>query len=1566
MQRKMRRERRCESGWEDANEQLPFCQVKRGGTEEERETERCEATGRTFSTVSNTCGPCENPYLVYKRLSCTSSLPYDAEGEVEGYAVFLGRKTFVSEQVTSEERKKKRFEGRRMREGGGGGGRRVDVSPCEAPCEWKSIGKAKTVCDAWEECKGFVDETGEGTTFLPIFEENALEVGVHGKKEGEGTKEGKKNVLYAKVCKGGRDPSSSCKTCKHPLVEGEKGTCICPAGLDPNECVDYKTEPSFSGVGRCEDRRKKPNKEGVCTFASPYSEGGACSDPYLDPESDCSACKFDLSLAFPSKEKKGGRWCVGRGGRTRTTRDARECLASCGVEEGCEAASYREGEGTCKTGPLVLCEDEEDDGYGSEHGSGNGDLYIKRGVPPVLMGDGRCGCDRIDATLAEDGKGVCLLNQKVKGGESVEVYEGPSSFEEARGVASQNGGRLAVVTDEAASKSLLSAMREAGIRTAYVGAERRRGGGKWRWSDGTPFEGEGRIPFEGAKMEMGGEEEREGEGDLALVAMDKGGGGEGEGEGGEGGGGGGGGIVFKAVKATKKLSFASTTGRERCESADLDPKTGCSSCLSSAFEYDKEGKRCVRRKGIHPSWKKASLPPFDSFPSSVPKEMEYMVRVQTRRKEEKREGPFLGQIPLDASLTREEVERRCATACSKTEGCEGFLIGKNEDLTIENDHTCVLLRTRAGMEGGGEPREGVSTYLMRYCSNPKKQFWGGGEPCSSFGGGRGGKTLFDENGVCRGRFRDKTHCSRFSACENGFEDATVEGNDGSCSPSSGCLPGVGGKDCEKAQFANTLYETTNDFHDATTCPPVVYSPFSGKDCECAAAEQGFHFDPFSGCKQPLPNNNIVCEEGWGGANCDVPSDACGPYGKVDPQSTKGNPSCSFPNGCPAHFDKEDCRRCEDGWGPAPSLASSSSPSKKEEACSIDTKSVCGSLPVLKIVTTRRKEEGDRRKEGEREREGEDEVYCDCRPKNESTLGHWAGRKCDVCEEGWGGENCDLDSSKCHNRGLPGKDGKVDSPNCEGCNGPGTCEDERGGKGEEWTNGHDHTCDDYEKKGWCKGGSVVKGFEWATGKGFKHPEKACCACGGGEKKKPSLLHFNTGPGATCGPNDCEEGWYGLRCDVPLSACDVTAGPRTFRLAPTLADSLSEATPSDPRCDCSNGGQNTGLTYVNGKCVCKEGFVLDSSSPTPNCVSASASCGGNGILTKEGYCWVQLDGEISKERCALIKKKVGTGNWFLDDDWGGKLGVTTLSECEKRGYVDWCGDEKTLKAKYTLGSKTSPNEYVRQECVCGEGYDGDKCEDCAPGYHKFDGVHCKSIKDHCRGRATKVDATGKCICDPPFKGPLCEDCNTEGGFVGVGGVCYDEEINCGSNANLDPSGKCVCVAKGDDFWTGDTSFLKREGDTYVSDTGKRSTLIKEATRKVCQYHNIPPGQPGETCSGDGTMDEEGGCVCNTKGGHPVAAGSSCQFLTSTYCGPEDLGSKIKLEKRSDGSEVPVGCDCDESITGKRIREDSWFFVGPKQQLSGCIYHMGDCPGLGDASLKGQWGTGGFYHWLGARME
>lgn len=71
-----------------------------------------------------------------------------------------------------------------------------------------------------------------------------------------------------------------------------------------------------------------------------------------------------------------------------------------------------------------------------------------------------------------------------------------------------------------------------------------------------------------------------------------------------------------------------------------------------------------------------------------------------------------------------------------------------------------------------------------------------------------------------------------------------------------------------------------------------------------------------------------------------------------------------------------------------------------------------------------------------------------------------------------------------------------------------------------------------------------------------------------------------------------------------------------------------------------------------------------------------------------------------------------------------------------------------------------------CTCPEGYVGQYCESCAPGYRRhiaFGGPFARCIPCECNQHSDVCDVnTGRCICDHNTEGNNCEQCTS--GFYG----------------------------------------------------------------------------------------------------------------------------------------------------------------------------------------------------------
>lgn len=61
----------------------------------------------------------------------------------------------------------------------------------------------------------------------------------------------------------------------------------------------------------------------------------------------------------------------------------------------------------------------------------------------------------------------------------------------------------------------------------------------------------------------------------------------------------------------------------------------------------------------------------------------------------------------------------------------------------------------------------------------------------------------------------------------------------------------------------------------------------------------------------------------------------------------------------------------------------------------------------------------------------------------------------------------------------------------------------------------------------------------------------------------------------------------------------------------------------------------------------------------------------------------------------------------------------------------------------------------QCLCKEGYDGERCDRCKPGYHGY--PSCRPCNCSDIGSSSSIcDASGKCPCLANFAGRTCDQC------------------------------------------------------------------------------------------------------------------------------------------------------------------------------------------------------------------
>jgi len=105
-----------------------------------------------------------------------------------------------------------------------------------------------------------------------------------------------------------------------------------------------------------------------------------------------------------------------------------------------------------------------------------------------------------------------------------------------------------------------------------------------------------------------------------------------------------------------------------------------------------------------------------------------------------------------------------------------------------------------------------------------------------------------------------------------------------------------------------------------------------------------------------------------------------------------------------------------------------------------------------------------------------------------------------------------------------------------------------------------------------------------------------------------------------------------------------------------------------------------------------------------------------------------------------------------------------------------------------------------CKCDEGYAGDRCQDCANGYHREVQIcvinsHCEASS--CNGHGNCNDSTGviQCTCNTGYSGATCNVCDVGYQDKNSDGSCELDcahaGLNCGHGQCSDLSGTALCV-------------------------------------------------------------------------------------------------------------------------------------------------------------------------------
>ncbi|MBN1652486.1 MAG: PPC domain-containing protein [Deltaproteobacteria bacterium] len=245
-----------------------------------------------------------------------------------------------------------------------------------------------------------------------------------------------------------------------------------------------------------------------------------------------------------------------------------------------------------------------------------------------------------------------------------------------------------------------------------------------------------------------------------------------------------------------------------------------------------------------------------------------------------------------------------------------------------------------------------------------------------------------------------------------------------------------------------------------------------------------------------------------------------------------------------------------------------------------------------------------------------------------------------------------------------------------------------------------------------------------------------------------------------------------------------------------------------------------------------ILVDCSGETGECPA--------GTHEEDGFC-------VRDERCAVDGSSCNNHGQCDDAD-----GVVTCSNCDE-GYTGAYCDECDTSADDPCGDHGQCNDDNRSAmCVCDNGYAGDDCSDCAPGFHADGSGSCvldsQCLSTSCNGHGdcSVVSGVVTCSnCDAGYEGTFCQ-------------LCDDEATDpCGDHGSCDDSsGTAVCDC--------DTGYAGADCDECASGFNNNGTTDDPECDVSCSLANL-------NC-GTGVCDDDGGpayCDCEGTG----YEGASC---------------------------------------------------------------------------------------------
>eukprot|EP01063_Lacrimia_lanifica_P018464 TRINITY_DN2536_c0_g1_i2.p1 TRINITY_DN2536_c0_g1~~TRINITY_DN2536_c0_g1_i2.p1 ORF type:complete len:2247 (+),score=148.96 TRINITY_DN2536_c0_g1_i2:33-6773(+) len=660
-------------------------------------------------------------------------------------------------------------------------------------------------------------------------------------------------------------------------------------------------------------------------------------------------------------------------------------------------------------------------------------------------------------------------------------------------------------------------------------------------------------------------------------------------------------------------------------------------------------------------------------------------------------------------------------------------------------------------------------------------------------------------------------CSATRSCNGHAWSVTDDGARASCV--CDCKDGFEGNTCDRCAGGHTGYPDCQRCSLPVDCNSHAYSVTSDPindvcvcDCKvgfddlnCDRCAQGYitypqcyectnHFHCSANAisvSSDVGNNECICDckRGYEGAMCNVCADGydgyphCSPIActVTDPCNNNAAKAVLLKTSCKCHctpgYEGENCDACAEGYIGYPSC----------RAC--DVAADCGANAVSVSDDGFRTE-------------------CTCR-----CLPGFAGEACDECAVGHVHfpqcKQCSI-AYHCNGNGVDVWDDGIRS----GC----VCECKQNFEG--ITCGHCHAgyvgypeCLQCSSETHCNGNAAV-----ATEDGTR----TACLC------------------------DCKEGYTGLKCDacapgyVGYPNC-VACSAEAYCQGKATSARLDASAPDGCSCDCKANytGSSCGecaSTYFGypecGGCTVEEYCNSNADSISSNRAGTTCECTcSTGFAGDE--CDVCIDGYFGYPSCAQcnVSRHCSDNARSVASDANR---TSCVCDCEigfdgagcdrcAEGYIDYPTCLQCTAEGYCNGNSVNVTDDGMGGacvCTCREGYAGESCGECAPGFIGYPACEACTIEEHCDGHALSVTDDGngacKCICGDGYGGPGCSAC-----AEGVGGASCD-----------------VCLVG----YAGYPTCERCDADAHCN--GNAVTAISSATGDSCECQ-CKAGFAGETC-------------------------------------------------------------------------------------------------------------------------